>query len=93
MKRIQSFKGMGITRKENMVDKISIILNEPFFDNKTGEYILFNAYPTDLGQVDLSWDSQDTIQEYTVTITYDYWEFKSTTDTLDSVSKYGGVFT
>lgn len=36
-------------------------------------YYLMNAFPTDLGSIDLDWGSNDTIEEYTVTFAYDYW--------------------
>lgn len=46
--------------------------------SKTGDtsiriYTLVNAFPTDLGTIDLDWGSNDTIEEFTVTFTYDYW--------------------
>ena len=35
-------------------------------------YTLKNAFPTDIGQIALAYDSNDTIAEYEVTFTYDY---------------------
>lgn len=37
-------------------------------------YKLIGAFPTDLAQIDLDWSSNDTIEEYTVTLTYQYWQ-------------------
>lgn len=42
-------------------------------DDIIGAYKLFNIFPTDLSPIDLSWDSADTIQEYTITFAYNYW--------------------
>jgi hypothetical protein len=52
---------------------IDVISYSPDMD-MIANYHIFNAFPTDLGAVDLSWDSSDTIQEYTVTFNYTYWQ-------------------
>lgn len=45
--------------------------------SKTGqrlrEYRFVNIFPTEVSTIELSWDS-DTIQEFTTTFQYDYWE-------------------
>lgn len=38
------------------------------------EYIFYHGWPTDLSSIDLSFDNPDTIQEYTVTFCYSFWE-------------------
>jgi len=38
------------------------------------EYIFYHMWPTDLSPIDVSFDNPDTIQEYTVTFAYSYWE-------------------
>lgn len=37
-------------------------------------YKLIGAFPTDLAQIDLDWGSNDTVEEYTVTLSYQYWQ-------------------
>lgn len=37
-------------------------------------YELHNIWPSNLAQIDLSYDSQDTVQEYSVTFTYSHWQ-------------------
>jgi len=45
---------------------------------KTGDviktYQMIGAFPTDLAQIDLDWGSNDTVEEYTVTLSYQYWQ-------------------
>ena len=45
------------------------------FDKKgdqIAQYTLAGAYPSDISAIDLAWDTNDTIEEYTVTFQYDY---------------------
>jgi len=47
--------------------------------SKTGDtivrtYSLVNAFPTDIGPIELDWGTNDTIEEFTVTFTYDFWQ-------------------
>lgn len=37
-------------------------------------YSFVNIFPTDLGEITLDWGDNDSIEEYTVTFAYDYWE-------------------
>jgi hypothetical protein len=39
---------------------------------------LKNAWPSSLAGIDLAWDSNDAIEEFTVTFQYDWWEVVST---------------
>lgn len=45
--------------------------------DKAGEviaaYNFVGMYPSEVGAIDLAWDTNDTIEEYTVTLQYDYW--------------------
>jgi hypothetical protein len=43
------------------------------------EYRLRNAFPSDLGAIDVAWDANDSLQEYTVTMQYDWWDAIGTT--------------
>lgn len=50
---------------------------------KTGEaiksYNFVGMYPVDLAPIDLDWGSNDTIEEFSVTFTYQWWEAETTT--------------
>ena len=50
--------------------------------SKTGEilriYDFVGLYPSEVGTIDLAWDAE-TIQEYTVTFQYDYWQISGGT--------------
>ena len=50
--------------------------------SKTGEilrvYDFIGLYPSEVGTIDLAWDAE-TIQEYTVTFQYDYWQISGGT--------------
>lgn len=37
-------------------------------------YKLFNAWPTNIAQIDLSYDQNDTLAQYTVTFAYSHWQ-------------------
>ena len=39
----------------------------------TGQYTFVNLFPTDLSEITLDWGDNDTVEEYTVTFSYDYW--------------------
>jgi hypothetical protein len=45
--------------------------------NVTYKYTLFNCWPSDISTIELSYDSVDTIEEFTVTWSYDYFTFSS----------------
>lgn len=47
-----------------------------------GSYYFVDAFPTSVSQMDLSWDTKDTIEEFTVTFAYQYW--KKTPDAAPS---------
>jgi len=48
-----------------------------------GKYTLYNCWPSDIAAIDLSYDTTDTLEEFTVTWTYDYY-------TVDGIT-VGGV--
>ena len=41
--------------------------------NELGQWKFVNIFPVALGEIGLDWGSNDTIEEYTVDIAYDYW--------------------
>lgn len=42
--------------------------------NVIAQYKMVGAWPTDIGQIDLDWGTNDTIEEFPVTFAYQYWE-------------------
>jgi hypothetical protein len=47
--------------------------------NVIKSYKFVGAFPVDLNPIDLDWSSNDTIEEFGVTLAYQYWESDSTT--------------
>jgi len=37
------------------------------------EYKLVGCFPSEVGEIEVSWESNDTIEEYQVTLAYQYW--------------------
>jgi hypothetical protein len=37
-------------------------------------YTFSGMFPTEIGSIELAWDSNDTVEEYTVTFAYNFWE-------------------
>ena len=42
-------------------------------DHTNGEYTFINVFPTEVGTIDMNYETVDTIAEFTVTLHYDYW--------------------
>jgi len=47
-------------------------------DTILAKYLIKDAFPTDLAAIDLAWDSNDSVEEFTVTLQYQYWESVAT---------------
>jgi hypothetical protein len=47
-------------------------------------YTYVGLFPISLSAIDLSYDSRDTIAEYTVTFSYDYWNTSDGTERVDT---------
>jgi len=43
-------------------------------------YRFIGMFPTDLAAIDVAWDTNDALEEYTVTLQYQWWETIDTTD-------------
>ena len=56
-------------------------LKEDGSANKGGSYRLVNCWPSDISQIDLSYDTTDAVEDFTVTWTYDYFENGFTDET------------
>jgi hypothetical protein len=46
--------------------------------NITKSYTIRGAYPVNVAAIDLSYDSTDAIEEFTVELAYQYWESNTT---------------
>lgn len=46
-------------------------------------YDFYNAFPTNIAQIDLSYDNNNTIAEYTVEFQYDWWEANKADGSVD----------
>ena len=46
--------------------------------NVTKKYDIRGAFPVNISQIDLSYDSGDAIEEFTVELQYQYWESNTT---------------
>lgn len=47
---------------------------------ENGSYTLVNCWPSDIAAIDLSYDTTDSIEEFTVTWTYDYYTVAGVTE-------------
>lgn len=47
--------------------------------NELKRYKFVGMWPQDVSTIDLAWDSNDTIEEFSVTFGYQYWETNTTT--------------
>ena len=52
-------------------------------------YKFENCFPTALDQIDVNWDPNDAVMEYTVTWAYDYWEYLGVTSGGGSTTSAG----
>lgn len=43
-------------------------------------YKFVNIFPTEIGTIDLDWNTTDAIEEFTATFEYDYWEIETSLD-------------
>ena len=48
-------------------------------------YKFFDIFPTNVSQIDLSYDTSDTIEEYTVEFQVQYWQTEATDQTGTAV--------
>ena len=63
----------GTATTTNLVDPHSVIRS----------YNFINAFPSNIAQIDLSYDNNNTIAEYTVEFQYDWWEAYKADNTID----------
>jgi T4-like virus tail tube protein gp19 len=53
------------------------------------QYIFRGVFPTTVGAIDLAYDSNDAIEEFDVTVQYQYWEANSTPSSGGSGASFG----
>ena len=54
-------------------------------------YDFFGIFPTNISAIDLSYDTADTIEEFTVEFQVDYWAPQGVTDSLDTTAQIQGT--
>ena len=59
------------------------------FDTVLRKYQFMNAFPTNISQIDLSYDNNNSIAEYTVEFQYDWWESSGGEATADIGAEQG----
>jgi len=50
--------------------------------NKIRTYNFVGLWPSEIGAIELAWDTNDAVEEYTVTLQYDYWTVGSDAGTV-----------
>ena len=53
--------------------------------NELKEYNFIGCFPTELSEIALDWSSNDSIEEYTVTLAYQWWQMGGTDTSTDRV--------
>lgn len=50
------------------------------------QYRLIDLWPSDISPIDVSWENNDTVEEFTVTLQYNWWEDETTDSTSNAVT-------
>lgn len=58
----------------------SVTNPDSVFDGAIKTYRFVGAFPVDVSPIDLDWGSNDTIEEFTVTFSYQWWESTGSSD-------------
>jgi hypothetical protein len=71
----------GIAESTNPADyQVQITVNQlDRQDNIVKSYVIEGAFPVNVAAIDLSYDANDAIEEFTVEFAYQYWTAKTTT--------------
>lgn len=65
----------GLDNTDGLYGTVMIYqLKEDGSSSVSGSYRLVNCWPSDISQIDLSYDTTDAVEDFTVTWTYDYFE-------------------
>jgi len=70
-------RGIAISPAEYQVDAEVIQFSRSGEEIKT--YKMVGLFPTNVSAIDTSWDTNNTIEEFTVTFAYSWWESDTTT--------------
>lgn len=72
---------VGTTTTKGLYGTVEVFqLREDGSSVNAGEYKLINCWPSDISSIDLSYDTTDAVEDYTVTWTYDYFEIGTPTN-------------
>jgi hypothetical protein len=81
MNNIIDVNGENSLRDGTDTYRCTIVVNQLRPDGTTARiYKLFDAFPTDVSAIDLSYDTTDAIQEFTVTFQYHYLDVGTTSE-------------
>ena len=81
MNNIINVDGENSLRDSTSSYRCTIVVNQLRPDGTTARiYKLFDAFPTDVSAIDLSYDTTDAIQEFTVTFQYHYLDVGTTSE-------------
>lgn len=64
----------GVTSSPDTYQQTGVVRHFGQRGNLIRVYTLHNLFPTELSSIELSWDNENTIEEFSVTLRYDYWE-------------------
>jgi hypothetical protein len=74
---------VGTTTTKGLYGTVEVFqLREDGSSVNAGEYKLINCWPSDISSIDLSYDTTDAVEDYTVTWTYDYFEIGTPTNEI-----------
>ena len=93
MNNIINVDGENSLRDSTSSYRCTIVVNQLRPDGTTARtYELYDAFPTDVSAIDLSYDTTDAVQEFTVTFQYHYLDVGGTSATgTDASTPPGGT--
>jgi hypothetical protein len=93
MNNIINVNGENSLRDSTSSYRCTIVVNQLRPDGTTARtYELYDAFPTDVSSIDLSYDTTDAVQEFTVTFQYHYLDVGGTSVTgTDASTPPGGT--
>lgn len=64
----------GVTSSPDTYQQTGVVRHFGQSGNLIRVYVLNNLFPTEISTTELSWDNENTIEEFSVTLRYDYWD-------------------
>ena len=87
MNYINAFSGEEVIREDTGDYRCTIRINHLRADGTISRvYDLYDAFPTDIGAIDLNYDTTDVIQDFTATFQYHFMEAGTTSETGSDAS-------